>query len=104
MKINYRLTLILLFLLSWISNFYGQETAMKDKKSPSQPEIGITEHLNSFIPSGIKVIGVNNDTNDLKQLINKPTIIDFKSKAELKRAIVVGLENTDSLTSNNRSL
>ena len=50
---------------------------MKDKKSPSQPEIGITEHLNSFIPSGIKVIGVNNDTNDLKQLINKPTILNL---------------------------
>ena len=56
---------------------FGQGPEIKGISKASEPEIGVVEHLNSYIPAGIKVYGVKNDTNDLKALINKPTILNL---------------------------
>jgi protein SCO1 len=40
-------------------------------------EIGIVEHLNDFVPEGIKLINEKEDTVDLKKIIDKPTVLCF---------------------------
>jgi protein SCO1/2 len=57
-------------------------TAPQDKKSvkavdSDQPEIGVVEHLGDTLPDGIRVIGLDEDTVDLKSLITKPTILNL---------------------------
>jgi len=41
------------------------------------PEVGITEHLDEYIPSDIILTDHNGKTVNLKQLIDKPTVICF---------------------------
>jgi protein SCO1/2 len=42
-----------------------------------KPEVGITEHLDEFIPSDIVLTDHNGKLVNLKQLINKPTVLCF---------------------------
>jgi len=41
------------------------------------PEIGVVEHLEDYIPEDIHIIAVNGDTVQLKSLIDKPTILNL---------------------------
>lgn len=54
----------------------AQVPATKDIQSP-QPEIGIVEHLDEYLPDDLTFIGTDNKPYNLKQLINKPTVLMF---------------------------
>lgn len=66
---------ILLFLLAagWASTAQPVE-ALQDIKSP-ELKIGIVEHLDEFIPDDLTIIDVNDQPQNLKKLINKPTVL-----------------------------
>jgi protein SCO1 len=69
----------LLFLgLILVSGFClnGQIPATSNIKSP-QPEIGIVEHLDEYLPDDLVFTGTDNKPYNLKQLINKPTVLMF---------------------------
>ena len=70
-KLFFSLTFI--FLLSGI-NLFGQKV-FDDKTQDS--EIGIVEHLDSFLPTDIYLIDENNKRVCLTDLIDKPTIINW---------------------------
>jgi protein SCO1/2 len=61
---------VLLAVLSFYSN-----TTSAAKAKPL--EVGITEHLDEYLPSGIMLTDHNGKMIDLKQLINKPTVLCF---------------------------
>lgn len=42
-----------------------------------QPEIGITEHLDEYLPDDLIFTGTDDKTYNLKQLIDKPTVLMF---------------------------
>jgi protein SCO1 len=63
-------SLLLLVLMPW--HLYGQ-TAI----TPQETEVGIEEHLDEFIPLDIMVIDEKNQTTNLGELIDKPTIINL---------------------------
>lgn len=42
-----------------------------------QPEIGITEHLDEYLPDDLTFTGTDDKTYNLKQLIDKPTVLMF---------------------------
>ncbi len=60
--------LIVVFLL-----FARSASAEKEKDS----EVGITEHLDEFLPSNIMLTDQNGKLVDLKQIIDKPTVLCF---------------------------
>lgn len=66
-------SLAFLFLFSGI-NLFGQKV-FDDKTK--DPEIGITEHLDEFLPTDIYLIDENNQRVLLTDLIDKPTIINW---------------------------
>ena len=70
-KLFFSLTFILLF--SGI-NLFGQKV-FDDKTQ--DPEIGIVEHLDTFLPTDIYLIDENNQRVLLTDLIDKPTIINW---------------------------
>ena len=70
-KLNSFLTLILLFCGI---NSFGQKV-FDDKTK--DPEIGIVEHLDSFLPTDIYLIDESNQRVKLTDLIDKPTIINW---------------------------
>lgn len=71
MKSNNAYCLILLLLsLSPLTN--GQ-TAL----TPQDVEVGITEHLDAYLPMDIMLIDENGNTTYLEKLIDKPTIINL---------------------------
>ncbi|MDP2336164.1 MAG: SCO family protein [Bacteroidota bacterium] len=65
--------LVLFILLSGI-NVFGQK--LFDDKT-KDPEIGLVEHLDEFLPTDIYLIDENNQRVCLTDLIDKPTIINF---------------------------
>ena len=62
-----------LMLLGGISSF-GQSPI---QISPLDPEIGIAEHLDQYIPKDIYLIDENNQKVRLTDLIDKPTVINW---------------------------
>lgn len=68
-----RILLLVLIILN-TSALFSQIAAVKDIKTP-EPEIGVVEHLNQYIPDDITVINTNGETQNLKSLIDKPTVI-----------------------------
>ena len=66
-------SLAFLFLFSGI-NLFGKKV-FDDKTK--DPEIGITEHLDEFLPTDIYLIDENNQRVLLTDLIDKPTIINW---------------------------
>ena len=44
---------------------------------PDSLEIGIVEHLNEYVPADIQLINEKNDTVNLKNIIDKPTVLCF---------------------------
>jgi protein SCO1 len=61
------LTALLLFLLASPARSQPAEVSV----------VGITEHLDEYIPSGISLTDHTGKTVDLKQMITKPTVISF---------------------------
>ncbi|MBK6347854.1 MAG: SCO family protein [Bacteroidales bacterium] len=57
-------------------NLRGQVPATRDITSP-QTEIGIDEHLDEYIPDDLTFTGSDGKPYNLKQLINKPTVLMF---------------------------
>jgi len=68
------------FVILWVFIFFfgllssGQKVFNDQTK---EPEIGIVEHLDTFIPADIYLINENNERVVLTDLIDKPTIINF---------------------------
>ncbi len=53
-------------------------TATKPSGTKSDDvEIGIVEHLNEYVPNNIQLINEKGDTVNLKNIINKPTVLCF---------------------------
>lgn len=73
MKIKH---LILGFVLVTVIGLKGQIPATSDIKSP-QPKIGIVEHLDEYLPEDLVFTGIDNKPYNLKQLIDKPTVLMF---------------------------
>lgn len=68
-------TFVLLFVLIVIGSFsYGQKV-YEDQRD--EPEIGIVEHLDTYLPKDIYLIDENNQKVVLTDLIDKPTVINF---------------------------
>ncbi|MGE5316751.1 MAG: SCO family protein, partial [Chloroflexota bacterium] len=68
-----RSLLLLVFVAVWCLG-KSQIPALKDIKSP-EPEIGVVEHLNTYIPDDIMVVNTKGETQSIKSLIDKPTVI-----------------------------
>lgn len=68
-KILSLFTIVIIYLTS-----YSQVDAVKDIAT-ADPEIGVIEHLNEYIPEDINIINTNNQSVNLRQLIDKPTVI-----------------------------
>lgn len=68
------------FVILWVFIFFfgllssGQKVFNDQTK---EPEIGIVEHLDTFLPADIYLINENNERVVLTDLIDKPTIINF---------------------------
>jgi len=62
-------------ILIFISNIALATKSSKYEKEDT--EIGITEHLNEFVPGNIQLINEKGDTVNLKNIINKPTVLCF---------------------------
>jgi protein SCO1 len=69
---SFRLLAFLIFFYG--SNLFAQQP-FDDKTK--DPEIGIVEHLDSYLPSDIFLIDENNQRVSLTSLIDKPTIINW---------------------------
>lgn len=67
--------LVLLFIFSGMMAF-GQKP-YSDLTNTDDPEIGIVEHLDDFLPTDVYLIDENNQRVLLTDLIDKPTIINF---------------------------
>lgn len=57
--------------------FAGYNLFAAEDVKPDSLEIGIVEHLNDYVPAGIKLVGEHGDTVDLKSQIDKPTVLCF---------------------------
>ncbi len=68
------LFLFLIFLLLFFDG-RSQSTVIDDKTK--DPEIGITEHLDEFLPDGIYLTGEDSQRVELTALIDKPTVLNF---------------------------
>ena len=66
--------LLILFILLTGINVFGQK--VYDDKT-NDPEIGIVEHLDDFLPKDIYLTDENNQRVCLTDLIDKPTIINY---------------------------
>lgn len=48
-----------------------------ESTSPVEPEIGVVEHLETYLPKEIEIINDSGDVVKLMSLIDKPTILNF---------------------------
>lgn len=71
-----RLILITIALILTIAA-NAQKVKALDEITTPEPEIGVVEQLNEFIPEGIMVMNTDGQLQDLKQLIVKPTVINL---------------------------
>ncbi len=67
--------IIILFIVLLQSNLLGQQTVFNQESK--DPEIGVVEHLNDFLPTDIYVVGEDSQKVVLTDLIDKPTILNF---------------------------
>jgi len=71
-----KLTSLLIHLLLFINLVSGQNVVNPVSKS-DEPQIGIVEHLNDYLPDSISLINENGEQIWLSDLITKPTIINL---------------------------
>lgn len=69
--------LIPMTMLSLTLAFTGSVATGQTPISPQKEQIGIDEHLDTFVPLDIKLFDENSDTVTLAELIDKPTIINL---------------------------
>lgn len=67
---------LLTTLLLCVSTLFAQVKALEEINSP-EPEIGVVEHLNEYIPDDIMIINTEGQTQNLKDLIKIPTVINL---------------------------
>jgi len=76
---SYKITNKFFLFLSVFSLVFGTvssgQTAFDDQTK--DPEIGVVEHLDEFLPTDIYLIDENNQRVVLTDLIDKPTIINW---------------------------
>jgi|TARA_R110002050_G_scaffold92358_1_gene193298 protein SCO1 len=67
----------LLFFLAIILqiNSFGQINPVSD--APGDPEVGVVEHLDEFLPNDIYITGLDSQRVLLTDLIDKPTVLNF---------------------------
>ncbi len=75
-SVHASLKLLIFILLISASAVNGQKP-FTDLTKTDDPEIGIVEHLDEFLPSDIYLIDENNQKVVLTDLIDKPTVINF---------------------------
>lgn len=68
-------TFVLLFILMVIGSFSFGQKVYEDQRE--EPEIGIVEHLDTYLPKDIYLIGEDSQKVVLTDLIDKPTVINF---------------------------
>lgn len=68
-----RLVFLITILLQF--NSFGQKNPVSD--APDDPEIGVTEHLDDYLPEGIYITGLDSQRVLLSDLIDKPTVLNF---------------------------
>ncbi len=66
--------IIILFIVLFQLGF-GQETIFN--QDMNDPEIGVVEHLDEFLPTDIYIVGEDSQKVVLTDLIDKPTILNF---------------------------
>lgn len=74
MKINFKFILLqclFLFMCAAFLPLFSQTAPVKE------PEIGIVEHLDQYLPANLVFTDQDNKQVNLKDLINKPTVISF---------------------------
>jgi len=71
---GYKSFILLLTLVIYGTFSYSQKV-YEDKRN--EPEVGIVEHLDTFLPKDIYLIDENNQKVLLTDLIDKPTVINF---------------------------
>lgn len=78
-----RLSPVLLFftiILLLQINSFGQPKTGQSKifsDDPGNPEIGVVEHLDEYLPEGIYLTGIDSQRVLLSDLIDKPTVLNF---------------------------
>lgn len=67
----------LIFLIAILLQFnsFGQINPVSD--DPDDPEIGVTEHLDEYLPDDIYITGLDSQKVLLTDLIDKPTVLNF---------------------------
>lgn len=71
-------SLKLLFLVIALMQFdvtYGQNSLIDDQTQ--DPDVGVVEHLDEYLPDGIYLIDEDSARVELKSLIDKPTVLNF---------------------------
>ncbi len=68
------ISFLLIFSLLIVSAMAQSVKAVEEIVTP-EPEIGVVEHLNEYIPEDIYINNINNESQNLRELINKPTVI-----------------------------
>jgi len=71
----YPLSIIVLFTILFHYGATGQETVFNQKSD--DPEIGVVEHLDEYLPTDIYVVNEDSQRVVLTDLIDKPTILNF---------------------------
>ena len=67
---------IIAIILLCVSQVFAQDI-VNPSATDNDVEIGIVEHLGDYLPDGIKLINEQGEEVELKNLIDKPTILNF---------------------------
>ncbi|HKK11176.1 MAG TPA: SCO family protein [Bacteroidales bacterium] len=74
---------ILFFALAITGTFAQQKGQLEDQviqpedSQIADGEVGVTEHLNDFIPKDVTLVNQYGDTVNIMELVDKPTILNF---------------------------
>ena len=74
MRLYLKLVLFVIATIIQINSF-GQINPVSD--APDDPEVGVVEHLDEFLPNDIYITGLDSQRVLLTDLIDKPTILNF---------------------------
>ena len=66
-----------LFILMALQLVVIEADAQRNLVAPGDTEIGVVEHLGDTVPATLRLINEEGDTVMLKEILNKPTIINF---------------------------
>ena len=66
-----------LFILMALQLVVSEADAQRNLVAPGDTEIGVVEHLGDTVPATLRLINEEGDTVLLKEILDKPTIINF---------------------------